>query len=237
MLQKRWRRGEAKTGLYTPYFAVSRAVASGGKKKADGKGEPGARKQGGRANVTGTSHGRWWLGCWAGLTGWLIQSDAPGTSPVPSQPACEVPCLPPGALGGWRIGRARSGGKSGSAGVNEERRRWVLVRRPGRRDAKAAPTFGSRDGAVGLSAGTARRELMPRARAACTGTTRRTHRHGATPRAVPSCIAHPTRTERTVGVLARGARWHRVGEPGRGARARAWRCVGAYGRWRAREGR
>lgn len=98
-------------------------------------------------------------------------------------------------------------------------------------------TFGSRDGAVGLSAGTARRELMPRARAACTGTTRRTHRHGATPRAVPSCIAHPTRTERTVGVLARGARWHRVGEPGRGARARAWRCVGAYGRWRAREGR
>jgi hypothetical protein len=37
---------------------------------------------------------------------------------------------------------------------------------------------------------------------------------------------HPTGTERTVGVLARGARWHRVGGPGRGTRARAWRCVG-----------
>ena len=99
-------------------------------KKADGTAAgraPGARKEGGTANVTGTSHGRWLAGS--------FNRTRPGrrTGP-PSLPqrAREVPCLPPSALGGWRIGRARGGGKSGSAGVNEERRRWggiFLVRR------------------------------------------------------------------------------------------------------------
>lgn len=65
------------------------------KRMARRQGEPGARKEGGRENVTGTSHGRgrrWldWTGWLAGCGLWLVIHSigrAPGTpygSPVPS---------------------------------------------------------------------------------------------------------------------------------------------------------
>jgi hypothetical protein len=88
------------------------------KRMARRQGEPGARKEGGRENVTGTSHGRgrrWldWTGWLAGCGLWLVIHSigrAPGTpygSPVPS--------LHPARAGPrWMAGRTGAGREHGS---------------------------------------------------------------------------------------------------------------------------
>jgi hypothetical protein len=117
MLEKRCRRREAKkkAGAYC-YFAVSRAVASGGgaklpwkkKRMARRQGEPGARKEGGRENVTGTSHGRGRR--WLDWTGWLWAVAGHSFNRTRARDAVRVPRPlppPPRARAGprWMAGR------------------------------------------------------------------------------------------------------------------------------------
>lgn len=233
MLEKRCRRREAKkkAGAYC-YFAVSRAVASGGGAKLPWKksGWHGGResrvpaqKGGRRENVTGTSHGRgrrWldWTGWLAGCGLWLVIHSigrAPGTpygSPVPSLPH---PARAP-APGGWRAGRARAG----STAVNEARRRWgvvFLVRRPEWGEARGegnSCVWFARDGVARLA--TARREFN--AASASSGARYETTDAPARP-PTATRLAEPTSSE-----SGGTTRWD-----GRGARARAW--VEPWRRW------